>query len=96
MGPDPAGLQQIENLFKQVISVMAGLGFTALLVLLVWTGFKYLISGGEQKAVHAAHQTATWALLGIAFMAIAWLVLQLIKTFTGVDVTTFNIKILPQ
>ena len=93
MGP-PAGLQQIENLFQQLISVVAGLGFIALLVLLIWTGFKYLTSGGEQKAVQAAHQTATWALLGILFMAVAWLVLQLIFAFTGIDVTFFNIKAL--
>lgn len=90
-GDCPAGLQQIENLFRQIISVMVGLGFIALLVLLIFAGFKYLTSGGEQKAVQAAHQTVTWALLGIVFMAVAWIVLQLIKTFTGVDVTTFNI-----
>lgn len=95
MGPDPAGLDQIEQVFSSVISVMVGLGFIALLVMLTWAGFKYLMSGGEPKAVAAAHQTVTWALLGIIFMAFAWLILQLIKAFTGIDVTTFNTKILP-
>ncbi len=89
-GDCPAGLQQIEDLFKQIITVATGLGFIALLVLIVFAGFKYLMSGGEQKAVQAAHQTVTWALLGIVFMAIAWLILQLIHAFTGVDVTTFT------
>lgn len=92
----PAGLQQIEDLFTRIISIIAGLGFVALLVLLVWAGFKYLMSGGEQKAVSQAHQVVTWALLGIVFMAVAWLVLQLIHTFTGIDVTIFNIRVLPQ
>ncbi len=89
-GPDAAGLGQIEQIFSSVISVTVGLGFIALLVMLIFAGFKYLMSGGEPKAVAAAHQTVTWAILGIIFMAFAWLILQLIKAFTGVDVTTFT------
>lgn len=94
MGPPPAGLDQIESIFKNVVSVIVGLAFMTMLVLIVWAGIKYLTSGGEPKAVASAHQTVTWALLGIIFMAVAWLVLQLIRTFTGIDVTVFNIKVL--
>ena len=94
MGPDAAGLDQIEQVFSSVISAIVGIGFIALLAFLVWAGIKYLTSGGEPKVVQQTHQIVTWALLGIVFMAIAWLVLQLIQTFTGVPVTTFNIKTL--
>ncbi len=90
---DAAGLKQIEDVFTNVISVVVALGFIALLVMLITAGFKYLTSGGEPKAIQAAHQTVSWALLGILFMAIAWLVLQLIHVFTGIDVTKF--KVLP-
>lgn len=93
-GPDPAGLDQIEQVFSSIISVIVGLGFMVLLVMLVWAGIKYLTSEGEPKAIQSAHQTVTWALLGIVFMALAWLILQLIKVFTGIDVTIFNIKVL--
>lgn len=93
-GPCPAGLDQFEQVFSNVISVVVGLGFVALLTLLIWAGIKYLISGGEPKAIQSAHQTITWALLGVVFMAVAWIVLQLIKVFTGIDVTIFNIKVL--
>lgn len=93
-GPCSAGLTDIEQVFTNVVSVMVGLGFVALLVLLILAGFKYLTSGGEQKALQSAHQTVTWALLGILFMAIAWLLLQLIENFTGVKVTVFDIKTL--
>lgn len=94
MGPDPAGLQEIEDIFRNVISVIVGLGFMAMLVMLVMAGIQYLTSAGEPKAVAAAHNTVTWALLGILFMAIAWLLLQLIHVFTGIDVTVFNFKVL--
>ena len=95
-GGGPAGISQIEYMFARVVCVTVPLGYIALLVVLVIAGFKYLTSGGEPKAVQSAHYTVTWALLGILFMAIAWIILQLIKAFTGIDVTTFNIKILPQ
>ncbi|MCL4365690.1 pilin [Patescibacteria group bacterium] len=94
MGPPPAGLNEIEQVVGNIISVIVGLGFIALLVMLVWAGFKFLTSGGEPKALQAARQTFTWALLGIVFMAVAWLILQLIAGFTGIDVTKFNIKTL--
>lgn len=94
MGPDAAGLQEIEDIVRNIVSVVVGLGFIASLSLLVWAGIKYLTSGGEPKAVQAAHQVTTWALLGILFLAVTWLILQLIQAFTGVNVTTFNIKTL--
>lgn len=94
MGPDPAGLDQFEQVVGNIVSVIVGLGFVATLILLIMAGFKYLTSGGEPKAIQSAHQTAIWALLGILFMAIAWLILQLIHSFTGIDVTIFNIKTL--
>lgn len=92
MGPDAAGLQEIEDIVRSIVSVVIGLGFVATLVMLVMAGIKYLTSGGEPKAVQAAHQVTTWALLGILFLAVAWLILQLIKAFTGVPVTVFDIK----
>lgn len=94
MGPPPAGLDDIQQTIGRIISVIVGLGFIAMLVLVIWSGFKFLISGGEPKAIQAARQTLTWAFLGIVFMIIAWLVLQLVHIFTGIDVTVFNIKAL--
>lgn len=93
-GDCPAGLTELESIFGNIISVIVGLGFIALLVLIVMAGFKYLTSGGEPKAIQSAHHTLIWALLGILFMAIAWLVLQLIFNFTGINVTVFDIKTL--
>lgn len=94
MGPDPAGLNEFEDIVRNVISVIVGLGFIALLVMVIMAGLKYLTSGGEPKAVQSAHYTLSWALLGLLFMIVAWLVLQLIKAFTGIDVTIFDIKTL--
>lgn len=94
MGPDPAGLTELENLFANVISVVVTLGFVVMMVLLIMAGFKYLTSGGEPKAIQSAHHTLSWAILGILLMIVAWILLQLIQAFTGIEVTVFNIKTL--
>ncbi len=93
LGPEPAGLNNIEATFGKFISVSVGIAFVALFIMLIWAGFKYLTSGGEPKAIQAAALTITWAGLGILFLALAWLILILISSFTGVDVTIFDIKI---
>lgn len=95
MGPPPAGLDEIEGIIANVISVIVGLGFIAMLVLIITAGFKYLTSGGEPKAIQSAHYTLSWALLGLVFFAVAWVILILISAFTGIStLTIFNIKTL--
>lgn len=90
-GPDAAGLQQLQNVVSNIISSIVGLGIISMFVMLILAGYKYLRSGGDPKSLEAAKSTITWALLGMVFMAVAWLVLQLIFVATGADVTTFNL-----
>lgn len=89
MGPGPAGIQQIQELIQRLINLSVGAAFIILLIMLIYGGIKYLVSGGEAKVLASAGQTFTWAILGILFLVIAWLILLLIKAFTGVDVTQF-------
>lgn len=89
---DAAGLPQIEYLFSRIVCTTVPLAFIAMLVMLIIAGIKYLTSAGEAKAIQAAHFTVTWGLLGILFMAIAWLILQLIQSFTGLQITTFSVS----
>ncbi|MBI2011479.1 hypothetical protein HYS91_01790 [Candidatus Daviesbacteria bacterium] len=89
MNPGPAGILQLQEVLTRLINISVTLAFFALVVVLVWGGIRLLTSGGEPKAVQGAVNLFTWALLGILFLAIAWLILLLIKNFTGVDVTTF-------
>lgn len=94
-GPCPPGLNELENLFGKIINVSVALAFVILVVILVWAGIKYLTSGGDQKALQSASLTVTWAFLGMLFLVIAWLVLQLIAEFTGLQqLKIFDLKTL--
>ncbi|MBI2021472.1 hypothetical protein HYS93_01145 [Candidatus Daviesbacteria bacterium] len=82
----PAGVKQLEEMIIRIINISVSLGFLAMTAFLVWGGIKYLTSGGEQKSLSAAHQTVTWALLGIVFLVIAAVILKLIEELTGVKI----------
>lgn len=91
----PAGVKELQDLFSRIINISIGLAFVALLIMFIIGGIKWLISGGEAKAVSGAQQTLTQAIIGIVFLALAWLILQLIENFTGVKVTQFCIGFRP-
>jgi amino acid transporter len=92
LGPGPAGLPELQDLFSRIIKISVGLAFVALVVVLVMAGIKYITSSGEPKSIQSASQAIVWGLLGMLFLVIAWLILQLIHAFTGLDVTKFCIS----
>lgn len=91
MGPEPAGVVQLQQIITRIINLAIAGAFIAVLIMLIVAGIKFLTSGGESKPIQSASQTITWALLGIIFLALAWLILKLISAFTGVDLTRFCI-----
>lgn len=88
---DVANFCALENVFTQLISIAGGLVGLAFFMMVVFGGYRYMFSGGDPKAVQSAKGTLTWGVLGLAFFALSFTILLLIKTFTGVDVTTFKI-----
>lgn len=88
---DVATIKGLECAFGNFISVILALAGIILFVMLVVGGFRYLVSGGDPKAVEAAKATLTHAILGLVILVLAFLILVFIKQITGVDVTIFRI-----
>lgn len=88
---DVAKISDLETIFSNVIQIVGGLFGFGFFVMLVMGGVKFLLSGGDPKAVQAAKGTITWAIIGLAILALSYTILLLIQAFTGVDVTKFKI-----
>lgn len=88
---DVARLQDLEGVFSNVVSVVLGLAGIVLFIMLILGGFSYLTSGGDPKKVESARNTLTYAIGGVIFIALAYLILKFIETFTGAPVTEFKI-----
>ena len=86
-----ATLRGFEGVFARVVQVVLGLGGIVLFIMLIMGGFKFITAGGDPKAIESAKKTLTYAIGGIVLIALSFLILRFISTFTGVDVTQFQI-----
>lgn len=86
-----ATLLGFECLIGNVLPVVLRLIGIGTFFMIIWGGFKYLTSGGDPKATEAAQNTITYGIIGLVVAIAAWIILNLIKYFTGADVTTFRI-----
>ena len=77
MGDAPT-LDQFEDIFTNLISVLLALGGFALLIMIFIGGFKLLLSGGDPKAAETGKKTITYAIGGIVLLAGSFLILKLI------------------
>jgi hypothetical protein len=90
---DVAKISDLEIVFQNVVQSLLGFAGIVLFVLLLVGGFKYITSGGDPKAVEGAQKTLTYAIGGLIVILLSFLILVLIKTITGVDVTQFKITL---
>ncbi len=91
MQGDVAQLRDLEGVFGNVVSVVLGLAGIVLFIMIILGGFSYITSGGDPKKVESARNTLTYAIGGMIFIALAYLILKFIEVFTGVPVTEFKI-----
>jgi hypothetical protein len=59
--------------------------------ILIAGGLKWIMSGGDQKAVEAARAQITNALIGLAIVFAAFAIISLIGTVFGINLTSLNI-----
>lgn len=77
----------VENIIRPLPSIIA----LAAVAMVIMAGIRIITAGPDAKALASAWSTFSWAVIGLVLLLGAWLVLVLIKNFTGADVTTFGI-----
>lgn len=88
---DVATIQGLGCLIGNVLSVaLTIIGMLALLMFIA-ASFRYMTSGGNSKSTEQAKNTITYAIAGIIVALSAFILLNLITNFTGVNVSQFII-----
>ena len=90
---DPATIKDLEDVFTNIVKVLMAAGAFGLFIMLLTSGFKYLTSSGDPKAVEGAKKTLTYAIGGFVALAFSYLILRLIGMFTGTDTIITNFTI---
>lgn len=87
-----ATLQCLGPLFENVVNAVVAFGGIALFLMLLVGGFNFLFSAGDPKKLEQARGTISQAIVGLLIMSAAYLIINLIGKFTGVEsITTFSV-----
>lgn len=81
----------INNIFT-IVFIIAAL---AVLFMLILGAFQWITSGGDKEAVGKARSRITHALIGLAVLALAFFIIQIVGSILGVPVVETIRKGLP-
>lgn len=87
----PANLKCLEALYTNVISAIVSLAGLALFIMLVIGGFTYLTAGADAEKAAKAQKTMGWAIGGIVFMILSYIILRVISWIIGTPLYIFEI-----
>lgn len=90
-GADVATLQGLECLLGNFLSVILAIIGLAAFVMLIIGAFRWMTSGSNPKGAETARNTITFAVIGIVVALSGFIVLNLLSSFTGIDLTEFVI-----
>lgn len=91
--PNVVPLSSFETLFGNLLTVILEIAGVVLFIMLLKGGFTYLTSSGNPKQVEAGKNTMTYAIMGMLLAASAYFIIQIIEEFTGVDLSTFRVRL---
>lgn len=68
----------METVYGNVLYVSSALVLLVLFIMLIYGGFTYLLSMGEQAKVQKVKKIPTWAIIGLVVFAGSYLILLVI------------------
>ena len=93
--PDSEGVATLAclgPLFENIVKTVVAFGGIALFLMLLVGGFNFLFSAGDPKKLEQARGTISQAIIGLVIMSTAYLIINVIGRFTGIEsITTFTI-----
>lgn len=82
-----AGVSNVENFIRNVITVLAGLAGLVATGFFVVGGFTYITSSGNPEQLDKAKRTLTWSAIGLAIVIGAFILAQIV---TGIATQAFG------
>jgi hypothetical protein len=69
----PKILTTIINIFSWIVGIVS-------VIMIIYGGFRYIISGGDSNGVTAAKNTILYAIIGLVIVALAQVIVQFVLT----------------
>lgn len=78
-------LSCVPHVIQVIINWLIVLAGIIALFLVIYSGIKFINSGGDPKSVDSAKKALTYALLGFIVILLSFFIVNFIATFTGVE-----------
>ena len=75
------GQDGIADLVQTVIQWALGIAFIVAVAVLIYGGFKYILSAGNEESATTGRQAIFNALIGIVIIVLSWVVVQIVYRF---------------
>jgi Mn2+/Fe2+ NRAMP family transporter len=83
---DVATLSCINVIFWRVVNILLMFAGLVFVIIIIISGFKFMNSAGDPKTLDGARNTLMNAIIGITIVIVAFLILNIVSTVTGVNV----------
>ncbi len=77
----------ITSLIEAIINFLKSLAVIVSAILIVYAGYLYMTSAGNQQKIETAQKTLIWALVGIGVVLMASAITKVIENVLEVDLT---------
>ncbi len=73
----------ISQIFRLIISWALAIAFIAAVIMLIWGGFRYITSAGNDDQAKTARGTIVNALIGIVIIILSYIIVQIVWKFVA-------------
>lgn len=81
--PEEVKITELSPLIQGIIRIAFVVAVVLTFMFLLWGGIQWITSGGDKAKYEEARNRITAALIGLAIVALAWLVIKLVTYFFG-------------
>ena len=83
----------IIPVIQAIIQFILLIAFIIAFIMLLIGGIRWILAGGDEKAVAGARNTITAALIGLVIVLVAFAIIKLVETFFGFPIISEGITI---
>ena len=67
--------KEIKSTLENILGAFSLIAGTAAVIMIIYAGFRYIVSGGDEKGVKSAKNTMIYAIVGIVLVMIAQVII---------------------
>jgi hypothetical protein len=73
----------LPTLFRTIINYALGIAFFVAVIFLIYGGFLYITSGGNETTAKKGQQTVIYALIGIVIIVLSYVIVSVVYRFVS-------------